>query len=113
MFGRYAHKPLYIPTIAHDVTSYKHQFKPKLSQLMDFVEAHNKQATNNSSTLISIHTLARSFAVGDPVWLSIPTTSKLDPRWVGEWIIQAVVSPTAYTIHDGYKTKTVHIDRLR
>ena len=53
---------------------------------MDFTEAHNKQATNNSSTLISIHTLARSFAVGDPVWLYIPTASKLDPRWVGEWI---------------------------
>ena len=28
-------------------------------------------------------TVARQFAIGDLVWLSIPTAGKLDPRW--EW----------------------------
>ena len=80
---------------------------------MDFVEAHNTQASSRQKQYFDQHTRARSFVVGDPVWLSIPTAGKLDPRWEGEWIIQAVVSPTTYTIHDGYRTKTVHIDRLR
>ena len=59
------------------------------------------------------HTLARTFAVGEPVWLSIPTAGKLDSRWEGEWIVQSIVRPTTYTIHDGLRTRTVHIDRLR
>ena len=46
------------------------------------------------------------------IWLSIPTAGKLDPRWEGEWIIQSIVSPTTYTIHNGSRTRTVHIDWL-
>ena len=80
---------------------------------MDFVEAHNIQASNQQKQYFDKQTLARTFSVGDPVWLSIPTAGKLDPKWEGEWIIQSVVSPTTYTIHDGLRTKTVHIDRLR
>ena len=113
MFGRCAHKPSLPSKVAHDVTSYQHQLQAKLSQLMDFVEAHNTQASSRQKQYFDQHTRARSFVVGDPVWLSIPTAGKLDPRWEGEWIMQAVVSPTTYTIHDGYRTKTVHIDRLR
>ena len=93
--------------------SYQHQLQAKLSQLMDFVEAHNTQASNQQKQYFDKHTLARTFSVGDPVWLFIPTAGKLDPRWDGKWIIQTVVSPTTYTIHDGLRTKTVHIDRLR
>ena len=32
---------------------------------------------------------------------------------VGEWVIQSVQSPVTYTINDGKRTKTVHINRLR
>ena len=71
------------------------------------------QASNQQKQYFDKQTLARTFSVGDPVWLSIPTAGKLDPKWEGEWIIQSVVSPTTYTIHDGLRTKTVHIDRLR
>jgi len=113
MYGRCAHKPPILSKVAHDVTSYQHQLQAKLSQLMDFVEAHNTQASNQQKQYFDKQTLARTFSVGDPVWLSIPTAGKLDPRWEGEWIIQTVVSPTTYTIHDGLRTKTVHIDRLR
>ena len=79
---------------------------------MDFVEAHNIQASNQQKQYFDKLTLARTFSVGDPVWLSIPTAGKLDPKWEAEWIIQSVVSRTTYTIHDGLRTKTVHIDRL-
>ena len=110
MFGRCAHKPPLPSKVAHDVTSYQHQLR---SQLMDFVETHNTQASSQQKQYFDKHTLARTFAVGDPVWLSIPTAGKLDPRWEGEWIIQPKVSPTTYTIHDGSRTRTVHIDQLR
>ena len=113
MLGRCAHKPPILSKVAHDVTSYQHQLQAKLSQLMDFVEAHNIQASNQQKQYFDKQTLARTFSVGDPVWLSIPTAGKLDPKWEGEWIIHSVVSPTTYTIHDGLRTKTVHIDRLR
>ena len=113
MFGRCANKPPILSKVAHDVTSYQHQLQAKLSQLMDFVEAHNIQASNQQKQYFDKQTLARTFSVGDPVWLSIPTAGKLDPRWEGKWIIQSVVSPTTFTIHDGLRTKTVHIDRLR
>ena len=113
MLGRCAHKPPILSKVAHDVTSYQHQLQAKLSQLMDFVEAHNIQASNQQKQYFDKQTLARTFSVGDPVWLSIPTAGKLDPKWEGDWITQSVVSPTTYTIHDGLRTKTVHIDRLR
>ena len=113
MFGRCARKPPLSSRVAHDVTSYQHHLQDKLSQLMDFIEVHNTQASSQQKQYFDQHTLARSFLVGDPVWLSIPTAGKLDPRWEGEWIIQEVVSPTTYTTHDGYRTRTVHIDRLR
>lgn len=113
MFGRSAHNPPLSSKVAHDVTSYQHQLQAKLSQMMDFVEAHNTQASSQQKQYFDKHTLARSFAVGDHVWLSIPTAGKLDPRWEGEWIIQSIVSPTTYTIHDGHRTRTVHVDRLR
>ena len=87
----------------------QHQLQVKLSQLMDFVETHNTQASSQQKQYFDHHTVARSFAVGDPVWLFILTTGKLDLRWQGEWSIQAVVSPTTYTIHDGNRTKAVHV----
>ena len=59
------------------------------------------------------HSSSRTFVVNDHVWLSVPTAGKLDPRWEGGWIIQAVKSPITYTIHDGKRTQTVHINRLR
>ena len=109
----YAHKPPLPSKVAYDVTSYQHQLQAKLSQLMDFVEAHNTQARSQQKQYFDKHTSARSFAVGYPVWLSVPTAGKFDPRWEGEWIIQSIVSPTTYTVHDGLRTRTVHINRLR
>ena len=51
--------------------------------------------------------------VGDPVWLSISTAGKLNPKWEGEWVIQFVQSPVTYTISDSQRTKTVHSNQLR
>jgi len=52
----------------------------------------------------------RTFTIGDPVWLSIPTAGKLESKWEGEWVIQSVQSPVTYKINDGRRTKIVHIN---
>ena len=49
------------------------------------------------------------------MWLTSPTAGKLDPKWEGDWEVQAVNGPATYTIGDGKRTKTVHddVNRLR
>lgn len=113
MFGRQGHKPPLPSTTAHDVLSYQCQLRAKLAQLADFVESHNVQAHTQQKHYFDQHTRIRSFTIGDPVWLSIPTAGKLDPRWEGGWKIKSVQNPTTYTISDGGRIKTVHINRLQ
>ena len=113
MFGRCALKPPLHTNTAHDVTSYQDQLRAKLAQLYDFVELNNVQASSHQKHYFDQRTQPRTFQVGDSVWLSIPTAGKLEPKWEGEWVIQSVQSPVTYTINDGKRTKTVHINRLR
>ena len=42
-----------------------------------------------------------------------PTAGKLNPKWEGKWRIQSIQGPTTYTITDGDRTRTVHINCLR
>ena len=60
------------------------------------------------------HTMQSTFVPDDPVWLSIPTAGKLDPRWEGEWVIKSVKGPVTMEICVGEKrTKVVHTNRLQ
>ena len=99
--------------MAYDVVSNQHQLQAKLCKLRDFVETYNSQASMQQKHHYDGHSSSRTFVVNDHVWLSVPTAGKLDPRWEGGWIIQAVKSPITYTIHDGKRTRTVQINRLR
>ena len=58
------------------------------------------------------NTLQRPFTVGDQVWLASPTAGKSDPKWEGQWKIQSIQGPTTYTITDGDRIKTVHINHI-
>ena len=53
-----------------------------------------------------------SFNVDDPVWLSILTAEKLDPRLDRKWRIHAIPGPVTFVIH-GARYKTVHVNLLR
>ena len=92
MFGRSIHKPLISSNMAYDVASYQHQLQAKLYKLRDFVETYNSQASMQQKHHYDGHSSSRTFVVNDHVWLSVPTVGKLDPRWEGGWIIQAVKS---------------------
>ena len=57
--------------------------------------------------------LSNGIKIGDPVWLSSPTAGKLDLKWEGGWEIQSVQGSSTYTITDGTRTRTVHVNQLR
>ena len=50
-----------------------------LAELTDLVEAHVAEEAEGQRQAYNKHSQERSFKVDDPVWLSIPTTGKLDP----------------------------------
>ena len=113
MFGRQPQTPPLPQTTAHEPGSYHAHLCSKLAQLCDFVETHLTEAACHQKKSYDQHTRLRSFQVGDCVWLSVPTAGKLDPRWEGGWVIRSVLGPTTYTITDGKRSKTVHVNRLQ
>ena len=81
----------------YDVLSYQDQLRTKLAQLYDFVELNNAQASSQQKLHFDRVTQARTFVVGDLVWLSITTAGKLDPKWEKGWTVQSVQSPITYS----------------
>ena len=78
----------------------------KLAELQDFVECAHHQKTDYDKC-----TAARQFAVGDLVWLSVPTAGKLDPQWGGgKWRIKAFKSAVTMEVTDGRQTRVVHVN---
>ena len=112
MFGRTPSTPVFSPQTGFESTSYPDHIQNKLAELRDFVECNLAAAAHHQKTNYDKHTQARKFAVGDLVWLSIPTAGKLDPRWEGKWEIKSVKSNITMEITDGRRTKVVHVNRL-
>ena len=113
MFGHTPQKPVVHPHTAHDPSSYHDQLQAKLAQLRDFVETYIAESAHHQKTSFDRHAQTRTFQVGDSVWLSIPTAGKLDPRWEGKWVVHSIPGPTSYTITDGKRFRTVHVNRLQ
>ena len=101
------------PTTAFDSTSYPAYLQAKLAVMYDFVETNLAAAADRQKAVYDQHSSEPHFAVGDPVWLSIPTAGKLDPRWEGRWSIMSIKSPVNMEISDGKRIKVVHSNRLR
>ena len=113
MFGRQGQKPP-LPQKQHmTCIPIKATSVPNLPPFADFVESHNVQASTQQKYYFDKHSKFRTLTIGDAVWLSIPTAGKLDPRWEGGWTVKSVQSPTTYTISDGSRIRTVHINRLQ
>ena len=84
----------------------------KFDRLKDFVMSHLQQAAQHQKTKYDKHSKVRTFQVGQPVWLSIPT-AKCDPRWEGKWKVSQIKSPVTVDISDGCRVKVIHINRLQ
>ena len=113
MYGRSPQKSPFPPCTAYDPSSYQSQLRAKVAQLRDFGETHITEAQHLQRSSNDHGTRARDLCVGDPVWLSIPTAGKLDPRWEGKWRIHAIPGPVTYIIYDGTRYRTVYANRLR
>ena len=113
MYGRsHSQAPLPTPT-AFDALSYPGHLQAKLAELRDFVESNLAAAAQGQKSAYDRHSTSPRFAIGDTVWLSIPTAGKLDPRWEGGWIVQSIKSPVNVQISNGNRSKIVHTNRLQ
>ena len=99
--------------LGYDLLSYPAHLQARLAELQDFVHTNLTQAAHLQKSHYDNHTMESTFIPGDPVWLSIPTAGKLDPRWEGEWVIKSVKGPVTIEICDGKHTKVVHSNRLQ
>ena len=104
---------LHFPNQTNLTLSHTLHLQAKLAELRDFVEANLTEAAHHQKHAYDQHTSVRSFCPGDPVWLSVPTAGKLEPRWEGDWIIKSVKGPTSMEITKGKNTKVVHTNRLQ
>ena len=113
LYGRHPTPCPLATQLGYDTLSYPAQIQVKLAELQDFVHSNLTQAAHSQKCYYDQHAKQHTFNPGDPVWLSIPTARKLDPKWEGEWVIQSVKSPVTVEICRGTRTKVVHINRLQ
>ncbi|KAL5463810.1 hypothetical protein EMCRGX_G032745 [Ephydatia muelleri] len=111
MFGRQPKLPP--STNAFDAMTYSKSLCAKLDHLKDFVDTHLQQAAQHQKAAYDRHTKVRSFQVGQPVWLSVPTAGKLDPRWEGKWKVTRIMCPVTVEIRDGNRVRVVHVNRIQ
>ena len=85
----------------------------KLAELQMFVKSNITAAATSQKDAYDTNSTTRDFQVDNPVWLSIPTSCKLNPKWEGGWKIKAIKSPVNMEITDGQRNKVVHVNRLQ
>ena len=113
MFGREPHSAVFQPSCGFEPTSYQFHLCDKLAKLQDLVESNLLLSATNQKMFYDRKARPQTFNIDDTVWLSIPTSGKLDPRWEGKWKITSLKSPTTVEISDGNRHKIVHINRLQ
>jgi len=69
-----------VSQLAYDSLSYLAIIQAKLAELQDFVHANIAEAASNA---FNQYTSVASFKQGEPLWLSVPTAGKLEPKWEG------------------------------
>ena len=108
MFGRYPKLPASSPNCnAFDVGSYQAQLQATIAEFQDIVDTHVTQSAEHQKGLYDRHSKTRLFYEDDPVWLSIPTAGKLDPRLEGKWVIRSIKTPITLEITVRDQTRVV------
>jgi hypothetical protein len=114
MFGRHhTHVSDLSLSKTYDPKSYEVHLRLKLAELHDFVDTHMSQAANQQKQYYDQHSKRPSFAVGDLIWLQVPTTSKFQCKWDGDWKVKAIKSPITVEITKDKKSRVVHVNRIR
>ena len=113
MFGRQPNMPTVVSQNSFDSLSYPDHIRATFAELQDLVETNLAAAADHQKLAYDQQTTPRTFSEGKPVWLSVPTAGRLDPRWEGQWMIKSIKSPVNIEITDGQRTKVVHVNRLQ
>ena len=112
LYGRHPSPCPMASQLGYDPQSYLAQIQARLAELKDFFHTTFSKSACSQKLHYDQLTKQPAFAVGNPVWLSIPTAGKLDPRWKGEWVIKVMKSPITAEICDGKCTRVVHTNCL-
>ena len=86
---------------------YQAHLQTRLGELQTFVIV---TAATAQKAAYGTYSTMQNFQVHDPVWLSIPTSCKLDSKREGGWMVKTIKSPVNMEITDG---KVIHINRLQ
>ena len=114
MYGRQPKSLSFSPPKAFDPVSYQAHLQTRLAKLQTFVKSHLANAATAQRLLMTLmYSTMRNFQVDDRVWLSIPTSCKLDTKWERGWKVKTIKSPVNMEIMNGQRTKIVHINRLQ
>ena len=113
MYGRNPSSTPFSKSPAFNALSYPAHLQPKIAELHDFVEINLAAVAHNQKRAYGQQRVTPSFTAGEPVWLSVPTAGKLDPKWEGEWVIKSVKSPINMEIDSGRILKVVRTNRLQ
>ena len=106
MFGRQLSTSTFSSQNSFDATSYLGHLRAKLSELRDLVETNLAAVSASQKSTYDVHSKSRTFTQGEPVWLSVPTRVKLDPKWEGGWLLKSVKGLVILEMH----TKIVHVN---
>jgi len=110
MFGRQPHSSPFKPPTHETLIrlSYTVELQAKLAHLQDLVHANLASAAQNQKLHYDNHSKTTTFQPGDPVWLSVPTSGILKPKWQGNWTVVEVKTPINLKITNRTSTKVVH-----
>ena len=96
------------PPTAFDPNTYSAELQAKLAHLQDLVQSNLAAAAQKQKFHYDKHSKMRTFLPEDPVWLSVPTSGKLHPRWEGKSTVVEVKIPINLQVSNGKSgTQTV------
>ena len=95
-----------------DPNTYSAQLQAKLASLQDSVHTNILASAQQQKIHHDKHSHIHSFVAGAPVWLSIPTRGKLQPKWQGKWEVLEIKNPTDVKITNGQVNKETDCDTV-
>ena len=69
-----------------DATSYHGRLRAKLADLRDLVEINIVSASAHQKSTYDVNSEYHTFTQVEPVWLSVQTRGKLNPKWE-RWLV--------------------------
>lgn len=116
MFGRRVQLPNVLvkePEPVYNYDDYLNELKYRFQYCATMARENMLKAKERNKLRYDETSLERVFNVGEEVLLRNPTKGKLDPLYVGPYVVEKKTSDVNYQIRVKNKLRTVHVDRLK